>query len=159
MRTTNVDMAVAEIWPILHDVGTLASCSTRVRQVEELEAGVRWRAVLQVGGGLFRLSAPMDVAIEDEVPLQHIAIVANGQDHAGGSSLQVRASITVRPANESVGGDTTTEHVVELSGSYQLEGGLAGMGASIARRQAVSMVDEFWSNLASTFAARQEATT
>jgi carbon monoxide dehydrogenase subunit G len=81
----------------------------------------------------------MDVVIVEKTSLVEISIRASGQDRGPGTRLLVEASVRLDQAN----GETK----LALSGTYELRGRVATLGGAVARRQAETMIDEFWTNL------------
>lgn len=140
-RSLEVGNDRASVWHLLNDVETLASCSKHIRDVRESAEGKAWTAVLQSGGGLFRVSAPIAIRVVDQMDDDHIAIEANGQDRVADTKLTVNAAITIRD------GEAPDKLFVELVGSYEVIGTAATMGSTIVRSQAKSMVNEFWTKL------------
>lgn len=140
-RTTRTAAAPADVWETLHDVDRLASFSSHLGPVTTIEPDRLWKTSLQDRVGPFRLSAPMDVAIVDEIPAVEISIRALGQDRGPGTRLVVEASVRIDRTN----GDTQ----LTLQGTYDLKGRVATFGVAVAKRQAETMIDEFWANLTS----------
>jgi carbon monoxide dehydrogenase subunit G len=129
----------SDAWATLHDVDQLAAYSSHLGPVTTVEPDRRWKVSLQDRVGPFKLSAPMDVVIVEETSLVEISIRASGQDRGPGTRLVVEASVRLDQAN----GETQ----LALSGTYDLRGRVASLGGAVARRQAETMIDEFWTNL------------
>ena len=142
-RTTRTTASPADIWASLHDVDQLATYSSHLGPVTVVEAGCRWRTSLQDRVGPLKLSAPMDVEIVAETDMVEVKIRASGQDRGPGTRLVVEASVRIDPTS----GDTQ----LTLGGWYELSGRVARLGGPVAKRQAESMIDEFWSNLTTAF--------
>ena len=140
-RSTQVSVSPVDVWEVLHDVDLLASYSSHLGAVTTVEADRLWTTALQDRVGPFRLSAPMEVEILDETDMVEISIRASGQDRGPGTRLVVEASVQLDETN----GDT----MLTLTGSYDLRGKVAALGGAVARRQAETMIDEFWANLIS----------
>ncbi|MGD2042413.1 MAG: SRPBCC domain-containing protein [Acidimicrobiia bacterium] len=138
-RTTRTTASPSDAWATLHDVDQLAAYSSHLGPVTTVEPDRRWKVSLQDRVGPFKLSAPMDVAIVEETSLVEISIRASGQDRGPGTRLVVEASVRLDQAN----GETQ----LALSGTYDLRGRVASLGGAVARRQAETMIDEFWTNL------------
>ncbi|MFZ0014837.1 MAG: SRPBCC family protein [Acidimicrobiia bacterium] len=138
-RTARVAASPADVWATLHDVDRLASYSSHVGEVTTAEPDRLWKTSLQDRKGPLRLSAPMDVELVEETEAAEISIRASGQDRGPGTKLAVTASVRLDPSD---GGTQLT-----LSGSYELRGRGVTLGAAVARRQANTMIDEFWANL------------
>jgi carbon monoxide dehydrogenase subunit G len=140
-RRMAVGLPLADAWTYLHDVDALASCSSYLQPVEVIEDGRRWSTVLQDRVGPFRLSAPVVVEILDERDLQSIEMRASGQDRGLGTRLRVDAAMQCRHSDD---GDGTA---LVMRGTYDVTGRVAALGAAVVRRQAGTMIDEFWRNL------------
>lgn len=138
-RSTLIAAPAADAWVTLHDVDQLAAYSSHLGPVTTVEPARVWKTSLQDRVGPLRLSAPMDVEIVEETPMVQISIRASGQDRGPGTRLVVEASVRIDQTN----GDTR----LTLTGAYHLKGRVVTLGASIARRQAETMIDEFWANL------------
>ena len=128
-----------DVWPLLRDVPMISRCSTAVSQVEELEPGLRWTARLVRRVGRFQLSAPLLVTAVEEESGRVLGVRAAGEDAQVGSRLvaEVRLSLL----------DNSEGSVLEVSGSYEVTGKLASLGAGAVRKHAQQMVDEFATRL------------
>lgn len=140
-RSMTIASAQETVWALLHDVDELASCSSHLGAVTTVEINRLWKATLEDRVGPFKLSALIDVEIISEDPMETVAIRASGQDRGLGTRLVVEAAVTTRSADE-----PGTVDVV-MQGSYDITGRVATLGAAVVRRQANSMLDEFWINL------------
>lgn len=138
-RSTQIAASPADTWATLHDVEELASFSSHVGPVTTVEIDRRWKTSLQDRAGPLKLSAPMTVEIVEETAMVEVSIRASGRDRGPGTKLVVEASVRIDQVN---GGIRLT-----LQGSYDLRGRVATLGAGVARRQAETMIDEFWANL------------
>lgn len=138
-RSGRIAAAPADVWATLHDVDQLASFSSNLGAVTVVEPDRRWKTSLQDRVGLLKLSAPMDVEIVEETEMAEVSIRASGQDRGPGTRLAVEASVRI----EQIDGATQ----LTLTGWYDLKGKVARLGGAVARRQAESMIDEFWANL------------
>lgn len=144
-RTIPITASPGDVWATLHDVDQLASYSSHIGPVTTVEPDRRWKTSLRDRVGLLRLSAPMDVEIVEETAMVQVSIRASGQDRGPGTRLVVEAFVRLDTSN----GDT---HLI-LKGSYDLKGRVAAFGAAVARRQAETMIDEFWANLTAGLAS------
>ncbi|HEU4319749.1 MAG TPA: SRPBCC domain-containing protein [Acidimicrobiia bacterium] len=138
-RSALLAVSLEDVWAGLHDVDRLASYSTHLGPVENIDPGERWKTSLQDRVGLVKLSAPMEVAIVEETHGERISIHATGRDKGPGTRLVVEATVRLTES----GPDTE----LDLEGTYELTGRATRLGAAVARRQAESMVEEFWANL------------
>ena len=138
-RTAHIAASPTDAWATLHDVDQLASYSSHLGPVITVEPDRLWKTSLQDRVGPFRLSAPMDVEILEETAMVEVSIRASGQDRGPGTRLVVEASVRID--------QTARDTHLTLKGTYDLSGRAATLGAAVARRQAETMIDEFWSNL------------
>lgn len=138
-RSTRIAASQADIWATLHDVDQLASFSSHLGPVTIVEPDRRWTTSLQDRVGPFQLSAPMDVEIVEETAMLEVSIRASGQDGGPGTRLAVEATVHID--------STTGDAKLSLYGWYDLKGKVATLGRSVAKRQAATMIDEFWANL------------
>lgn len=138
-RSTRIAASPDEAWATLHDVDKLATFSSHLGPVTTVEPDRLWKTSLQDRVGPFKLSAPMDVEIVEETVMASVSIRASGQDRGPGTRLVVEASVRLHQTND--------ETLLTLMGSYDLRGRVVTLGAAVARRQAETMIDEFWANL------------
>lgn len=138
-RSTWTTAAPADAWAKLHDVDRLAAYSSHLGPVTIVEPDRRWKTSLRDRVGPFKLSAPMDVEIVEEKPMVQVSIRASGQDRGPGTRLVVEASVRID--------QTSGETQLTLEGWYDLKGRVASLGGAVAKRQAETMIDEFWANL------------
>lgn len=138
-RSALIGASRGDAWATLHDVDRLASYSSHIGPVTIVQRDRRWMTSLQDRVGLLRLSAPMEVEVIAETAMAEISIRASGKDRGPGTRLLVEASIRI---------DQTSEGTqMNLHGRYDLRGKVASLGTAVAKRQAETMIDEFWSNL------------
>lgn len=138
-RSTRIMATPADAWAKLHDVNQLAAYSSHLGPVTIVEPDRRWKTSLRDRVGPFKLSAPMDVEIVAEKSMEQVSIRASGQDRGPGTRLVVEASVRID--------QTSGETHLNLKGWYDLKGRVATLGATVAKRQAETMIDEFWTNL------------
>jgi uncharacterized protein len=137
MTVKEVD--VADIWTSLRDVELLASCSTAIGEVIEKVPEKEWSVVLKKTVGRFSVSAPLTVAIVDEVEPRSLRVHGRGTDTKIGARLDVTASMEIEPTEAGV--------QLTLDGAYEMTGRIASLGASLVRRHGNEMIDEFTRNL------------
>lgn len=121
----------------LVDVERVASWVSILHDVREETPLRRYRAVLEDRMGPFRLRA--DLEIDVQVTERAVTVRASGVDRQVGSRLTVDGRLDVE--------DSGTGSRVVIGGSYEVSGKAAQLGASMIRRKAVQLVDEFVANL------------
>lgn len=126
------------VWDLSHDHELLASCSSHIQDVVEDVAGTSWSATLSSRIGRFGVSAPITVEIEEELPSQRMVVRLSGEDRAVGTRLAVHIVAELDHAGNSV--------TVRMHGAYEVAGKVANLGSALVKKQASSMIDEFWIN-------------
>src|SRR5690606_3565547 len=119
----------------LRDVELLSRCSSAIDEVNEKISGKEWSVVLRRRVGRFSVAAPLTVTVVGESELQWLRVHGRGTDTKIGARLDVIAEMQVEQDESGVR--------LTLDGSYEMTGRIASLGASIVRRHADEMVDEF----------------
>jgi carbon monoxide dehydrogenase subunit G len=147
MTVKGVD--VADVWTSLRDVELLASCSSAIGEVAEKVPEKEWSVVLKKTVGRFSVSAPLTVAIVDESEPQSLRVHGRGSDTKIGARLDVTASMQIERIEAGV--------QLTLDGAYEMTGRIASLGASLVRRHANEMIDEFGGNLPQAMVAAADS--
>ena len=134
-RSLTVAAPADAVWERLTDMTTVASWLPVVHSVSEVAPLQTYRAILQDKVGPFSLKADLDIDVTELDEHRRIAV------HAAGEDRQVRSRITIDAAVEIGATDGTT--AVSVSGTYEITGRVATLGASTIRAKARKMVDEF----------------
>lgn len=123
------------------DVAQVASWISIVENVRELDHLAHYQAVLSDRVGPFKLRADLDVTVSDVREREAISFAAAGEDRQIGSRLAVSASMALSEDSE---GNTE----VKLSGSYEVVGRVASLGAGTIRKKADTILAQFFGNAA-----------
>ena len=135
-RELIVKAAPAEVWHKLIDVRTVAAWLPFLHSITEEKPLSSYTAVLEDSVGPFSLKADLLITVVDLDELSSIAVKAAGEDR------QVRSRITIDAAvHLSDRGDGSTD--VLISGTYEVTGKVATLGAGLIRSKARKMVDQF----------------
>lgn len=129
-------------WTVLTDVGRLASWVAVLESVEVETELAAYRAVLADRLGPFKLRADLDITLSEVDAPRRVRVHAEGEDRQVASRITVDAVLTIAPRD---GGS-----LVGVSGSYDIAGRVATLGASIIAKKADHILAEF-------FAAAAEA--
>lgn len=126
-------------WQLVTDVSQLVSWISILGEATEIEPLAQYSAVLVDKIGPFKLRADLDIRLSDVVPGQSLTLVATGEDRQVSSRIRVNAVLTVQatPDGSSVG----------VSGSYEVTGRVATMGAGTIRKKATKLIDEFFDHV------------
>jgi carbon monoxide dehydrogenase subunit G len=135
-RQFRVASPLADVWARLLEVPRVASWLPILNSVTERVALTEYGAVLEdkVGGFALRADLQIDVVrLEDMV---EIAVHAYGEDR------QVRSRILIDAAAR-LDADGVDGTLVSVSGSYEITGRVATLGAGVIRSKANKLVDRF----------------
>lgn len=137
-RQLIVSAAPDDVWAILTDVDRLVSWVTVLgdaRVVSDLE---RYTAVLEDRLGPFRLCADLDIELSEVRPPEHVLVRAAGEDRQVASRIAVEARLQILEHDDGSS--------IAVSGSYEVTGRVATMGASTIQKKAEKILNEFFSN-------------
>lgn len=134
--------SIEDMWPRLHDVNMLASCSSAIDDVAEVEPGNAWTAYFTRRVGRFGISVPLRIDMVSDVAGEAITIRGQGLDRKMGSRLSFDAEMRVAEPNA----EGTSR--LALTVEYELTGQVASMGSAVVRKHAEELVSEFGENLA-----------
>jgi carbon monoxide dehydrogenase subunit G len=130
----------ATCWAVLTDVPRLVSWVPIVGDASELAHLERYTAVLIDRMGPFKMRADLDITVDDVKENEHIHVRASGEDRGVGSRLAVDATLRL---DESQSGTLIT-----TSGTYEVVGKVATLGAGVIQKKATKTLDEFFEHAA-----------
>jgi carbon monoxide dehydrogenase subunit G len=134
--TLQIPAPAASVWPVVSDVPTVLSWISIVESVEP--AGDGYKVVLADKLGPFKLRADLNVAVAEQVPEQLMRAHGDGEDRQISSRLIVDVELVLTQD-----GDGTR---VDVSGSYEVTGRPAALGAGSIRKKARGILDEFFAS-------------
>lgn len=136
----------AAVWERLMEVPTVASWLPILHSVAEVEPLARYEAVLEDKVGPFALRADLGIEVVTMDEPNEVAVQARGEDR------QVRSRIMIDAAVQLIeeGPDLTR---IRLSGSYEITGRVATLGARAIRSKAAKQVDAFCTQAATGLTA------
>jgi carbon monoxide dehydrogenase subunit G len=124
------------VWSTVSDIPSVLSWISIVDSVSEVEPGRRYGAVLQDKLGPFKLRADLDIVVEEREERQRIRARGQGEDRQIGSRLIIEVTMAL---SEQDGGTA-----VDVSGSYEVTGRPATLGAGSIRKKAGRILSEFF---------------
>jgi carbon monoxide dehydrogenase subunit G len=136
-RTVDVGLDPLAVWARVTDVGEVASWLPIIEEVTEREHLARYDAVLRDRVGPFLLRADLAIKVTEATEPSQISVEASGEDRQVRSRIAVDATLALSPAPT---GSGTRLHV---SGTYEVTGRVATLGASTIKSKARKLVDEF----------------
>lgn len=138
------DIAVAAdraaCWAVLTDVPRLVSWISIVGDASELAHLERYTAVLIDRMGPFKMRADLGIAVDDVKENEHIHVRASGEDRGVGSRLSVDATLRLD--------EHGTGTLISTSGTYEVVGKVATLGAGVIQKKATKVMDEFFEQAA-----------
>jgi uncharacterized protein len=135
-RVFTVAATPADCWPVLTDVHRLVSWVTVIDNVEEISHLEKYSAVLMDRLGPFKLKADLDVKVSEVAEPERIRVQASGEDRQISSRITIDAAVAL-VAVESGGTQ------VSVTGTYEIGGKVATLGAGMVRQKATKILDEF----------------
>jgi carbon monoxide dehydrogenase subunit G len=141
-----VDSTPQAAWAAVGEIQTVLSWISIVDQVVVVEPERRYGAVLQDRLGPFKLRADLTVDVTaPDADARRLVARAEGEDRQIGSRLTVDVELEVR--------DDARGAAVAVSGSYEVTGRPASLGAGSIRKKASKVLDEFFVRLGSALQA------
>lgn len=134
-------------WAVLTDVPQLIDWVSIVSDAAEIAPLEKYTAVLMDRLGPFKLRADLAIEVSEVVPGEHIRVRASGEDRQVSSRIGVDAVLVI---GELPGGGSR----VGVTGSYEVVGKVATMGAGLIRQKAAKIIDEFFAHAAAALGTR-----
>ena len=140
-----VEAARDEVWPRLLDVQAVASWLPIMHSVTEMSTGPSgidgssFQAAFEDRVGPFSLRADLHIEVAGVREPEEVSIRARGEDRQIRSRIMIDAACVLSDAGP---GQTR----VRLSGSYEITGRVATLGAGIIRSKATKLIDTFCTN-------------
>jgi carbon monoxide dehydrogenase subunit G len=145
-REVEVPGDPAATWAAFTDVPRVVSWISIVENAREVEPLSRYTAVLQDKIGMFALRADLDITVADVIEGRQLRARADGSDRQVGARIVIDGLIELAPAGVGTR--------VRISGSYDVTGRAATLGASSIRRKGDKVIEEFFRNLSQELAPR-----
>jgi carbon monoxide dehydrogenase subunit G len=137
-ETVQLTGSAGAVWGTVSDIPSVLSWISIVDSVSEVDPGQRYSAVLQDRLGPFKLRADLDIVVEERDEQRLIRARAAGEDRQIGSRLIIEVTMTLSEAD----GGTA----VDVSGSYEVTGRPAALGAGSIRKKAGKILGEFFAS-------------
>ncbi len=140
-----VEAARDEVWPRLLDVKAVASWLPIMHSVTEVSSGTSgidgssFQAAFEDKVGPFSLRADLRIEVAGVREREQVSIRARGEDR------QIRSRILIDAAC-SLADEAPDRTRVRLSGTYEITGRVATLGAGVIRSKAAKLIDTFCTN-------------
>jgi hypothetical protein len=145
-RNARIDAPVSDVWALVDDIPTAASCIPGVTEVQMRgEREFDCRVTQRVGS--VKSSFGIRAEMADLVPNEQVTIVCEGKDKMLGSN--VRATVRFRLGEE---GEATA---VDIAADFQVTGRIATFGQRIIAAKAEQVVMQSLRNVDQLLAERR----
>jgi len=134
-ETLTVAQPSEAVWAVVSQIPTVLSWISIVEQVEET-APDRYRVVLADRLGPFKLRADLEVGVTERVEPLSIRAHGDGEDRQIGSRLIVDVALELAQLAEGT--------QLDVSGSYEVTGRPAALGAGSIRKKAATILAQFF---------------
>jgi carbon monoxide dehydrogenase subunit G len=142
-RSMSVSVARDVAWRTITDVRTLVGWVSVLRDAQTLAELEKYRATLEDKVGMFALKADLDITVVDHAECEYIVVHAEGEDRQVASRIVVKAILRLTEENGAT--------VLRVSGSHEISGRVATLGAGTIKKKAAGILDEFFENLEREF--------
>ena len=146
-----VEAARGDVWPRLLDVQAVASWLPIMHSVTEVSSGLSgidgssFQAAFEDKVGPFSLRADLHIEVSGVHDGEEVSIRARGEDRQIRSRIMIDAAARL---SDAAPGQTR----VQLTGSYEITGRVATLGAGVIRSKATKLIDTFCTNAATALA-------
>ena len=133
------------VWPRLLDVQAVASWLPIMHSVTEVSTGTdsidgsSFQAAFEDRVGPFSLRADLHIEVSGVHDGEEVSIRARGEDRQIRSRIMIDAAARL---SDAAPGQTR----VQLTGSYEITGRVATLGAGVIRSKATKLIDTFCTN-------------
>jgi carbon monoxide dehydrogenase subunit G len=131
-----------KVWPVMVDIGRIASCIPGLERVDERETLKLYHAVMKQKVGPFKLEVPATIVVEEHAEPDFLRARAQGRDKFTGTTMD--AVLHIRLASSAEGGTR-----LDVEATLQIAGRLASLGYSIIKKKAEENFAEFETRLRS----------
>lgn len=145
-KQADIPVAPEAAWALLRDFPDLAACIPNVDGLQEIEPDRRYAATISDKIGPFRVTVPVQIAIETIEPPRRIVAAISGNDAKGQARVKGNLEATVASVGEAT-------HLV-IASRIDVLGKLAAFGAAPMRRRADQIFDEFITRVSERLAER-----
>ena len=137
--TVDREVAIAappqRVWDFLWDVPRVAACIPGATDVQTVEEGKRYTAVVGDRVGPFRVKFPLQIDVLEVQPPARLRARAGGRDAAVDGIVKVDLDVSLTAA----GGGTTLRLLADIN----VLGKLGTLGHSVIVRKGTDIVDRF----------------
>ena len=127
---------VSEVFGQLQDVQLISSFLPLLSELKEIEPLKSYEAVLEDRVGPFKLRADLSINITIDHDALKFSVEARGEDRQVRSAIRISAEMNFTTNSES-------QTVLTVTGTYEISGKVATLGASVIKGKATKLTHEF----------------
>jgi carbon monoxide dehydrogenase subunit G len=127
--------APAKVWPVMVDIGRIATCIPGLEKIEEHEKLKRYSAVMKQKIGPFKLEVPAEITVEAHQEPDFVSARAFGKDKFTGTTMDVVLNVRLAPSG--------CGSRLDVEATLQVAGRLASLGYAIIKKKAEENFAEF----------------
>ncbi len=131
-----LNRGVSEVFEQLQDVQLVSSFLPLLSQLTEIEPLKSYEAVLEDKVGPFKLRADLAFVVDINPDSLKFGVEARGEDRQVRSAIRISAEMNFATNSEN-------KTMLTLSGTYEISGKVATLGASVIKSKATKLVYEF----------------
>jgi uncharacterized protein len=151
-KTIRLDARPDAVWDAVNDVRRVASWVSIVREVRDVNPPHRYAALLEDRLGPFAMRADLDITVErgDRASTsgdgRRMRVTASGEDRQVASRISAKIELAVEPDG--------TGTSLGVTGSYEVTGKVATLGAGAIRKKGDKILAEFFDSAAKELGGR-----
>jgi uncharacterized protein len=150
-RNARIDAPVSDVWALVDDIPTAASCIPGVTDVQ-MRGEREFDCVVTQRVGSVKSSFGIRAEMTDLVPNEQVTIVCEGKDKLLGSNVRANVRFRLGAVGTSAGGEATA---VDIAADFQVTGRIATFGQRIIAAKAEQVVMKSLRNVDQLLAERR----
>jgi len=131
---------IATAWDFVWDPARMAGCLPGCIGVEEIEAGAKYRALIEDRIGPYKVRVSLDVSVLETRPQELVRLLATGEDRSLGVSQRI--DLTVR-----LQGRAENQTAIDMDAEVEVTGALVALGGFLVKRKAADIVRQLARNV------------
>jgi uncharacterized protein len=139
-----LNRGVSEVFREMQDVQLVSSFLPLLSELKEIEPLKSYEAVLEDRVGPFKLRADLSIEITIDHDSLKFSVEARGEDRAVRSAIRISAEMSFETNSEN-------RTVLTVSGTYEISGKVATLGASVIKGKATKLIHEFENQVRKNF--------
>ena len=131
-----LNRGVADVFREMQDVQLVSSFLPLLSELKEIEPLKSYEAALEDRVGPFKLRADLSIEITIDNDSLKFSVEARGEDRQVRSAIRISAEMSFATNSEN-------RTVLTISGTHEISGKVATLGASVIKGKATKLIHEF----------------